>query len=367
MQFRRWWAVAALAALGLGTARADLQIGQTVGVTGTVAATVKESMLGAQLYLDEVNAKGGVNGEKINLITLDDQFDTQLTLANAQTLIEKNQVLALFMARGTPHTQGLIALLDQHGVPMIGPSTGAMIFHQPVQKHIFNVRTTYQREAEKAISHLALTGFKRIALVAVEDSFGADALAGAENGLARSQLQAVTVARFDRSKPDFSSIAPSIVKTQAQAVLVIGSGTAVVSGIQAIRAAGSKAQFITLSNNASEGFIKLLGNDARGVIVTQVFPNSLNYGLVKEADQLARAKGGLRVSPSMLEGFTSAKVLVEGLRRAGKRPTRAKLQAALETLQLDLGGLSINYSAQNHTGLEFADLSIITEDGRFRR
>jgi len=353
--------------LCLGTAKADILIGQTVGVTGTVAATVKESMLGAQLYIDDVNAKGGILGEKINVITLDDQFDTSLTLANGQTLIEKNQVVALFMSRGTPHTQGLIALLDKHGVPMIGPSTGAMVLHQPVQKHIFNVRAPYQREAEKVISHLALTGFQRIALVAVDDTFGADALIGAENGLAHSKLQAVTVARFDRSKPDFSSIAANVIKTQAQAVLVIGSGTAVVSGIQTMRAAGSKAQFITLSNNASEGFIKLLGNDARGVIVTQVFPNSLNYGLVRDAEQLARAKGVMRVSPSMLEGYASAKVLVEGLRQVGKRPTRAKLQAALESLQLDLGGLTVNYNAKSHTGLEFADLSIITEDGKFRR
>lgn len=364
--YRRWFALVFLVFFH-GLLQAQILIGQTVGVTGAVAATVKESMLGAQLYLDDVNAKGGIHGEEIEVITLDDKFDTKLTLANAQTLIEKKLVLALFMSRGTPHTQGILPLLDQYGVPLVGPSTGAMVLHQPVQKHVFNVRATYQREAEKVVTHLASVGVTRIALVVVDDTFGADALKGAENGLTHNKLQSVALARFDRSKPDFSAIAPTMVKANAQAVMVIGSGTAVVTGIKAIRAAGSGAQFITLSNNASEGFIKLLGADARGVIVTQVLPSSLNYRLVKDADQLARAKGIAHVSPAVLEGVAAAKVLVEALRKAGKQPTRAKLQAALETLQMNMGGLPLGYSKTDHTGLDFADLSIITADGKFRR
>ena len=73
--------------LGVGNAQAQVLIGQTVGVTGTVAATVKESMLGAQMYFDHINARGGVFGDKIQVITLDDKFDTALTLVNAKILI----------------------------------------------------------------------------------------------------------------------------------------------------------------------------------------------------------------------------------------------------------------------------------------
>jgi ABC-type branched-subunit amino acid transport system substrate-binding protein len=70
----------------------------------------------------------------------------------------------------------------------------------------------------------------------------------------------------------------------------------------------------------------------------------------------------------MLEGFAAAKVLVEGLRRAGPKPTREKIQSALESIQqLDLGGLFVSYGENDHTGLDFADLSIIGADGKFRR
>ncbi len=354
--------------MGATAAQAQILIGQTVGVTGAVAATVKEADLGAKLYLDEVNAKGGIAGEKIEVITLDDKFDTKLTLINAKKLIEERRVVALFMTRGTPHTQGIVPLLDQHGVPLIGASTGAMVFHKPVLRHVFNVRATYQREAEKAISHLATLGTKRIAVIYVDDTFGSDGLQGARNGLAAAKLEAVAIEKFNRSKPDFSAIAPLMVKTEAQAIMIIGSGTAVVDGVKALKAAGSGAQLLTLSNNASGGFVKLLGANARGVIVTQVLPQTFRYPIVKEATQLAQAHNIAVLSPAMLEGFASAKVLVEALRRSGPKPTRERLQAALEGLQkFDLGGLEISYSPTDHTGLDFADLSIISADGHFRR
>lgn len=360
--------VAALLWLCCAVSQAQILIGQTVGVTGAVAATVKESNTGAMLYLDAVNARGGIAGEKIELITLDDQFDTKLAAANAQKLIEDRHVVALFMSRGTPHTEGLVPILERHGVPLIGPSTGAMTLHQPVRRHIFNVRATYQREAERAVAHLASMGMTRIGIIHVDDSFGADGLAGTQKGLAAAKLQPVAVAKFDRSKPDFSAVSPQMVKSEAQAILIIGSGTAVVDGIRAVKAAGSGAQFVTLSNNASAGFVKLLGEQGRGVIVSQVLPQSFAYAIVKEATQLARSRDIADLSPAMLEGFASAKVLVEALRRAGPRPSAEKIQIALEGLRkFDIGGLEVSYSSTDHTGLDFADLSIISADGKFRR
>jgi ABC-type branched-subunit amino acid transport system substrate-binding protein len=125
-----------------------------------------------------------------------------------------------------------------------------------------------------------------------------------------------------------------------------------------------------LSNNASAGFIKSLKENARGTIVSQVFPyeRSLAAPIVKEAHDLAVANGQAGVTPAMLEGFAAAKVLVEGLKRAGTAPTRVKLQQALESFKnVDIGGLEVTYSATDHTGLDYADLSIIGADGKFRR
>lgn len=362
--------ICSVVSLCAAVAQGQILIGQTVGVTGTVAATVKESMAGAKLYLDSVNAKGGVRGQKIELLTLDDKFDVIQAAENARILIEDKKVLALFMNRGTPHTEAIMPLLVKHDVALVGPSTGAMLLHQPVKRQIFNIRSNYQRESQKAVAHLATVGVTRIAIVHVDDSFGKDGLAGAVEGLNTAKLKPAAVLKFDRTKPDYTTIVPELIKLDAQAAIWVGSGTAVASGIKALRAAGSSMQVVTLSNNASSGFIMLLGDNSRGVIITQVFPyeRSFNYAFVREANELAVRANNLELSPAVLEGFASAKVLVEGLRRVTPPYTRSKIIDALETLKkYDLGGLEINFSTEDHTGLDFTDLSIIGTDGKFKR
>lgn len=349
---------------------AQLLIGQTAGFSGPVAAGVQETTDGARLYLNAVNLKGGVYGQKIELISMDDRFEPVQAAANAKALIEDKAVLALFLTRGTPHAEAMLPLLAQHGVALVAPSTGAMVLHQPVLRQVFNVRATYQREAEKAVDHLVNMGMQRIAVVHADDSFGKDGLAGARKGFERARITPTLVQPADRAKPDFAALVAALTKANAQAVLWIASGNSVAGGVAALREAGSGAQVITLSNNASAGFIKSLGKHARGVVVTQVFPSerALALPLVREANDLARANKLDGVSPAMLEGFAGAKVLVEGLRRAGPKPTRDKLLNALDSLgRVDLGGLELSYSASDHTGLEFTDLSIIGADGKFLR
>ncbi len=365
--------------LGLATllparaqAQAQILIGQTAGHTGAVAATVKEATDGARLYFNAVNARGGIAGRKLELLVMDDGFDPQRAADNVRALNARG-VITLFLTRGTPHNQRIMPLLTEFKLPLVGPSTGALVLHAPVHPWLFNVRATYQREAERCIKHLQSTGVTRIALVQVDDSFGQDASAGALRGFALGS-KPVLHDTYDRAKPQFDTIVRRIVAADAQAVLFIGSGTAVVDGIQALRTAGSRAQLLTLSNNASAGFVKSLGELARGVVVSQVLPpeRAMGVPLVKEAHALARARSpdAPEITPALLEGFASAKVLTEGLRRAAAAGnlSRSGLQRALETLKAyDLGGLELSYSASDHTGLDYADLSIIGADGRFRR
>jgi ABC-type branched-subunit amino acid transport system substrate-binding protein len=369
---RRGW-LAACTALALAwawPASAQIRIGQPSGFTGAVSAGVKENTEGALLYLNAVNQRGGVNGQKIELVSQDDAFQPARTVEVATELIDKKGVIALFLNRGTPHAQALLPLLAERKVPLVAPSTGAMALREPVNPWVFNVRASYQREAAKAVEHLASLGITRIAVLPTDDSFGADAAIGADKGFAKAGLKPLWVEKVPRDKPDFSALARKAVNTEAQATLVVASAANVAQWVKTLREAGSRAQVVTLSNNASDGFIQQLGQYARGTIVTQVFPNerSVAYLLNKEALDLAKAQGMAGVSPAMMEGFAAAKVLVEGLRRAGPNPTPIKLRDALEGLQkFDLGGLTVSYSPTDHTGLDFADLSIIDSSGRFMR
>ncbi len=366
----RLWLLAALMAGAAPLARSQLLIGQTTALTGPASTGATENTQGAQVYFKHINSRGGINGQKVELVSLDDKFDAKLAAENAAKLITEHRVLALFMNRGTPHTQAIMPLLGQHKIPLIAPSTGAMVLHKPVHPWIFNVRASYQREAEKAITHLATIGMSRIGVVHVDDSFGADVTEGANKGFEKAQIKPAFVEKFDRTKPDFSAIAALPSKHQAQAVLFIGSAAAVAEGTKVIRANGSRAQIVTVSNNASSGFIKLMGEHARGTIVSQVFPfeRSIATPMVKEAMELAAAQGYKEVTPAMLEGYAGAKVVVEALRRAGPNPTRLGLQQALNGMgKVDIGGLEVSYSETDHTGLDFADLSIIGAGDKFVR
>lgn len=362
-------AIAATLSCTTLVAHADILIGQTGGFTGPAAGSVKEMSTGAALLIDDVNRRGGINGQAVKLIQLDDKFDPKLAARNAETLIVDDHVVALFLARGTPHNQAILPLLSKYRIAMVAPSTGALALRQPVNPYVFNVRATYQREAEHAIIHLGTIGLSRIAVLHVDDSFGQDALVGASKGFAQIHVAPRIEASFDRATPDFGTVAPRIATEGVQAVLIIGSADAVVKGTRAIRAAGSRAQILTLSNNASGSFVQAMGANAYGTLVSQVFPpeRSLSTPVSKEAADLANAKG-LGLTPSMMEGFVAAKVLVEGLRHSGSVPSRDSLIAALDGMnKYNLGGMVLSYAPNNHSGLDYVDLSIISPTGTFER
>jgi branched-chain amino acid transport system substrate-binding protein len=103
-----------------GVTDTTIRIGQTVGVTGTVAGPVKEMNEGAAAYFNLVNKNGGVHSRKIELITLDEKFDPAITKTNAEALIKKEKVFAMFQGRGTPHNQGHPSLADRVQGPALG-------------------------------------------------------------------------------------------------------------------------------------------------------------------------------------------------------------------------------------------------------
>lgn len=344
-------------------------IGQTIGVTGTIAGPVKEMNEGAAAYFASVNARGGIHGRKIEIRTLDDKFDPATARANAERLVRKDHVFALFQSRGTPHTEAILPVLAAYNVPLVAPSTGATLFHEPVNPLIFNVRAKYQDEVAKAIEHLSTIGVKNIGLLHVDDTFGQDGLAGFTKAMNGLKLKPAIVAKFDRVNPDYDLTAKAVIDAKPSALIVISSSKNTVAVIKAIRAQGSKMQILTLSNNSSASFVKELGKDGNGIVVTQISPAPhLVTTMLGQEFKVAAKASGATISYAAMEGFVNAKVLVEGLRRAGRNLTRSGLISGLESMQrVDLGGLLVTYSATDHTGSEFVEMTMIGKDGRLVR
>lgn len=352
-----------------GVTKTTIRIGQSAGVSGPVAGSVKEQIAGAQVYLKSINASGGVAGRRIELITYDDGFDAKRTPDNVRKLIQEDKVFALFMVRGTPQNESILPLVATEKIPLIAPLTGAITLHRPVNRYVFNVRAKYQDEVARAINHLATSGMSRIAIFHASDGFGQDVYEGFATALQARGVQPAAVASFARPMGDITQGIATINKASPQAVLVIGSGSEAARFIREARRAGSEAQFVTLSNNAADSFIRELGDDARGLIITQIVPgtNSSQMSLASEYRSLARQQGA-ETSNAGMEGFMSAKVLVEGIRRAGPDLTRERLIGALESMRdYDLGGILISYSPMRHTGSSFVEMSIVSSTGKLIR
>ncbi|CCF95675.1 ABC transporter substrate-binding protein [Ralstonia solanacearum] len=342
-------------------------IGQTAGFTGPAGEQVKEMTQGARLYLDAVNRSGGVYGRKIELVSEDDGFDADASKRHAHALLVDKQVFALFLSRGTPNTEAIVTEAHAVGAPVVAPSTGASIFFDRPDPLVFVVRAKYQTEIAELVHHFETLGLKRLALVNVNDSFGKDTEAGfnaATQQLPRSTHQIFTV---DRLRPNLDKATADIVKFAPSAVILACAGTTAQALAEALTKQGTISQLATLSNNSSTAFARSLGNLARGVMVTQVMPSPVRATSPIGRELAASAKSaGMVPSYGMMEGYASAKLLVEGLKRAGKTPTRAGFVAGLEAAgTIDLGGLDIRNGRNNHKGSSFVEITVIGPHGTF--
>ncbi|GGC63818.1 ABC transporter substrate-binding protein [Undibacterium terreum] len=343
-----------------------ITIGQSAGFTGTAAEEVKQATAGAQLYFDIINKQGGLFGRKIVLESLDDGFEPKRTAENTRKLIADKKAFALFLYRGTPTTESALPLISEAKIPLIAPVSGASSLHEPMQHYLFNVRTKYREEVHSAVTQLSGMGLKQIAVLASNDSFGLDALEGLKESIKKNKLPEPLIANYERNTVAVEGAVQKILAAKPQAVLLFCTAKPCGAFIKQYRAAGGLQQLVTLSNVSSQVFLQDLGKDSRGLGMTQVFPNprSPSAKISKEFVTALKNRSELSDSYPTLEGFISAKVLVEGLRRAGAKPTREGLVTALESMGgYDLGGVSLNYGPASRDGVSFIELTVIGKDG----
>ena len=373
----RWIAVAALAALApaavpaQGLTPTTIVIGQSAATTGPASELGTEMRAGALAYFNAINARGGVNGRRIELRTLDDGYEPDRSLANTRRLVETDQAFALFGYVGTPTTIAAMPVFTKAQVPLIGPFTGAEAFRRPFNRYIFNVRASYYQETDKLVDLLATLRLQRIAVFYQNDAYGKAGLEGVERAAKARNMPIAATATVERNSTDVKASVETLAKVDPQAVVMISAYKSCAAFIRAMKAAGIHAQFMNVSFVGSRALANELGAEGRGVAISQVVPFPWNIGtpVVKEYQKLlATETGKENYSFTSLEGFIAAKVLVEGLRRAGRDLTREKLVAALETMNdFDVGGFTVTYTPGDHGGSRYVELTAIGRDGVFVR
>ena len=354
-------------AIAQGVTADTILIGQSAALSGPAEQLGKEMKSGAEAYFDVVNKSGGINGRKIKLVSVDDGYEPDRAAANTKKLINDNEVLALFGYVGTPTSNAALPIFSQAKVPFIGAFTGAQSLREPFNRYIFNVRASYYDETEAIIQHLVLSGAKRIAVFYQNDAYGKAGLAGVELAMKKRNLAISSTATVERNTVDVAKAVETISKDNPTAVVMISAYKSCAAFIKAMQRAGAFPQFWNVSFVGSKALATELGDAGRGVQISQVvpFPFSDSTPIVREYQKLVG--GAAKASFTSLEGYLAAKVLVAGLKRAGKNPTRESLVDGLASMgKVDFGGFTVNFSPSNHNGSSYVDLTIISRGGTFR-
>lgn len=350
-------------------AQSDIIIGQSAALSGPAQALGTEMRDGALLYFDQINANGGVNGRKIVLKSLDDGYEPARAAANTKQLIEKEGAFALFGYVGTPTSAAALPIFTEAKVPFVAPFTGAQLLREPFNRNIFNVRASYYDETELIVRHLTDLKIDRIAVFHQNDSYGQAGLAGVERAIKARNISIVAKGTVERNTVDVAAAVNAIKGANPQAVVMISAYKSCAAFITEMKRAGSQPTFWNVSFVGSKALSDELGYSGRGVNISQVvpFPWDESVAVVREYRKAIAAKK-MEASFTSLEGYIGAKVLVEGMRRAGKNLTRDGLVNALESMNnYDAGGFRVSFGPNDHNASELVDLTIITKEGRFLR
>lgn len=357
--------------LATGLARADVLIGQVAPLSGVLASTGQQMVLGGKVWFDAVNAQGGVHGQKIRTIVRDDGYKVDETLRLTRELVADPQVVALFGFAGTANIGKLLQdkVLDQAGIALVAPYTGGEPLRRPFNPWIFHVRAGYADEAEHMVKQLVTQGIQRVAVVYQNDAFGKAGLEGVEAAMARRQSKVAAAAPYERNTDDVKSAVQAILNAQAQAVIMIAVNKPAAAFVRQYREAGGGGQLFNISVVDPAELVRLAGIEhARGLGISQVVPYPYQAALpvVREFHRVMKQYApGADLNYTNFEEFLGAKVLVEALRRAGPNPTRASVVRALETLNpYDLGGISVAFSKDNRIGSRFVEVTVISSTGK---
>ena len=371
-----WITLITFFTISLQAAENDILIGQINAQTGGGASLGKPLALGAQVYLDSINARGGIKSRKIRLITLDDEFKEAKTQELAQELITKHSVLALINTVGAPNIDNLITsqFLDRHHLVVLGPLTNSTTVRERRNHHVFFVRAGLREEIDAMVRQVEILGFKRVGIFYQNDTSGRDGLKLIEQALASKGLNAVASANYERQDFKADQAAEVFRKTKPDVILTISVAAATSILVRNVgRSISSGVMVIANSGNSVETLQKLLGTElARGLAIVQVMPSLSNTALplIKDfkADFARYAPPEERPNAFSLEGYITAKILCTALAQIQGQPDRKKLMQALESMRLvSLGGYILEFDKNKRLGSSYAEVAVLNGEGKLVR
>jgi len=342
-------------------------IGQVAPMSGPQGVTGRAINAGAKLYFDAINAKGGVRGRPVNLVTRDDAQNPVETVRLTKELIAGESPVAMIGTVGTTNLEALAkdGVLQQRKVTMVGAVSGAASVAQADGMHV--VKASYHDEVARLFTQLNQLGIKNVGLVYQDDGLGQDVLRGAEAASRKTGVALAAKAAYPRNTTAVEGAVADMLKAQPQVVLLGATTAAAVEFVKKYGMAGGTATLYGMSIIDTEALLKALGpKGARGYAFSVVLPlaQDTNRPVVREYLALRQASKDPNLSARSIEGFIAAKALVKTLEGLPS-PTASSVTSAITTARsVDVGGYVLDFTQKNRTGSQYVDFAMFGADGK---
>ena len=346
----------------------DIVVGQSAPLTGGNAELGNDIRQGALAYFKKVNDAGGLPQGRIKLVTLDDRNDTRASAENTQKLVAEHGAVALFGYASSTLSIPAMSAVQEHKVPFFAPFTGADTIRKQ-NEYVYTVRATYADEIEKIINFWGNLGSTRVTVLHYEDTVGRQNFDTVAAVLKKFGRQPVSVA-IKRNAEITDANVQAVVASDPNVLVITTLYAPAAQMVKRLKAAHRATMVTSLSFAGASQLAKALGPDANGVSVaiTVPPPRARSVAVVKECDEAWVAAGQQEpMSVTALESCIAAKVLVEGMRRAGKELTRASLHRSLTALgRYDAGGYVVDFKPNFRHGGSYVNMALLRPNGELR-
>jgi branched-chain amino acid transport system substrate-binding protein len=365
-----------------GVSDREIRFGIAAPFSGTARELGRQMKLGIDTAFNRANEAGGVDGRMLRLIAADDGYEPTRTPEAMKQLYEKDQVFGIIGNVGTPTAVVAVPYALERKLLFFGAFTGANVLrHDPPDRYVFNYRASYAEETDAVVRYLVKLRRlqpRQIAVFAQQDAYGDSGFAGVAKAFRTLGVSDSAILRLNY-KRNTIEVDEAVNQLKAQkppikAVVMVSTYRAAAKFIEKTRDLNPGMIYTNVSFVGSTALaeeLSLLGaRYATGVIVTQVVPAVSGYSslVLEYKNALAKYFPGEAPDYVSLEGYVSANVLIQALKRTGPQLDTEKLIDNLESMRnLDLGlGTSLSFGRAEHQASHKIWGTALDENGRFQ-
>ncbi|MFC4159383.1 ABC transporter substrate-binding protein [Chitinimonas lacunae] len=349
-------------------AAADIVLGQIVNSRGDWSDNCRDFSAGARVYLDGLNARGGINGERVVLAEREEGASASDTVQIARTLVEQQRAVALFGLCGGMAARDVAASpwFRSAGVAMLAPQSGALALRGAQAGEVYHIRASDADEADKLATTLLGFGLRRVALIYGADEPGRAGKMAFERALSLRGVQPLLSVALAGDGSDAAALAQRIGGQAVQAVMLTASTLASAAMVAELRRVLPGVMIFATSGINHATLADYLGSReaAQGVVIATLMPSPY-FAVTPIAREHIRQMRQFRDEPpshATLEGYVAARLAVEAIRRGGRRPdSMVRVLAGLGAV--DVGGYQVDIG-RGKPGSAFVDVAVVSKGGQ---